>query len=152
MAEQSGQQQGRGGRQRNAAQAQQSDRGKYLRHFDANVDEAINRKCTKRWEWQEAKVTEAAKLEEMGVTQKVKYGRNRLQEELAELAREGFGKYRVVLVGDERSHEACSVLVGRVFSIDGAGWSNPAAATSRLPLPDGAAVDDLGARARSGKP
>ena len=66
--------------------------------------------------------SEMAKLEEMGVTQKVKYGRNRLQEELAELAREGFGKYRVVLVGDERSHEACSVLVGRVFSIDGAGW------------------------------
>ena len=152
MAEQSGQQQDRGGRQQDAAQAQQADRGKHLRHSDANVDEAINRKCTKRWEWQEAKVTEAAKLEEMGVTQKVKYGRNRLQEELAELAREGFGKYRVVLVGDERSHEACSVLVGRVFSIDGAGWSNPAAATSRLPPPDGAAVDDLGARARSGKP
>ena len=152
MAEQSGQQQGRGGRQRNAAQAQQSDRGKHLRHFDANVDEAINRKCTKRWEWQEAKVTEAAKLEEMGAIQKVKYGRERLQKELAELAREGFGKYRVEPVGDERSREACSVLVGRVFSIDGAGWSNPAAATSRLPLPDGAAVDDLGARARPGKP
>lgn len=152
MAEQSGQQQGRGGRQRNAAQAQQSDRGKHLRHFDANVDEAINRKCTKRWEWQEAKVTEAAKLEEMGAIQKVKYGRDRLQEELAELAREGFGKYRVVLVGNERSREACSALVGWVFSIDGAGWGNPAAATSRLPLPDGAAVDDLGARARPGKP
>ncbi len=105
-----------------AAQAQQADRGKHLRHFDANVDEAINRKRAKRWKWQEAKVTEAAKLEEMGVTQKVKYGRDRLQEELAELAREGFGKYRVVLVGDERSHEACSALVGRVFSIDGAGW------------------------------
>ena len=29
---------------------------------------------------------------------------------------------------------------------------NLAAATSRLPPPDGAAVDDLGARARSGKP
>lgn len=152
MAEQSGQQQGRGGRQRNAAQAQQSDRGKYLRHFDANVDEAINRKCTKRWEWQEAKVTEAAKLEEMGATQKVKYRCERLQEELAELAREGFGKYRVEPVGDERSREACSALVGWVFSIDGAGWGNPAAATSRLPLPDGAAVDDLGARARPGKP
>ncbi len=152
MAEQSGQQQGRGGRQRNAAQAQQSDRGKHLRHFDANVDEAINRKCTKRWEWQEAKVTEAAKLEEMGAIQKVKYGRDRLQEELAELAREGFGKYRVVLVGDERSREACSALVGWVFSIDGAGWGNPAAATSRLPLPDGAAVDDLGTRTRPGKP
>lgn len=122
MAEQSGQQQDRGGRQQDAAQAQQADRGKHLRHSDANVDEAINRKRTKRWEWQEAKVTEAAKIEEMSVTQKVKYGRNRLQEELAELAREGFGKYRVVLVGDERSHEACSVLVGRVFSIDGAGW------------------------------
>ena len=152
MAEQSGQQQGRGGRQQDAAQAQQADRGKHLRHSDANVDEAINRKRAKRWKWQEAKVTEAAKLEEMGVTQKVKYGRNRLQEELAELAREGFGKYRVVLVGDERSREACSVLVGWVFSIDGAGWGNPAAATSRLPLPDGAAVDDLGARARPGKP
>ena len=152
MAEQSGQQQDRGGRQQDAAQAQQADRGKHLRHSDANVDEAINRKRAKRWKWQEAKVTEAAKLEEMGVTQKVKYGRNRLQEELAELAREGFGKYRVVLVGDERSREACSALVGRVFSIDGAGWGNPAAATSRLPLPDGAAVDDLGARARSGKP
>lgn len=122
MAEQSGQQQDRGGRQQDAAQAQQADRGKHLRHSDANVDEAINRKRAKRWEWQEAKVTEAAKIEEMGVTQKVKYGRNRLQEELAELAREGFGKYRVVLVGDERSHEACSALVGRVFSIDGAGW------------------------------
>lgn len=122
MAEQSGQQQDRGGRQQDAAQAQQADRGKHLRHSDANVDEAINRKRAKRWKWQEAKVTEAAKLEEMGVTQKVKYGRNRLQEELAELAREGFGKYRVVLVGDERSHEACSALVGRVFSIDGAGW------------------------------
>lgn len=122
MAEQSGQQQDRGGRQQDAAQAQQADRGKHLRHSDANVDEAINRKRAKRWEWQEAKVTEAAKLEEMGVTQKVKYGRDRLQEELAELAREGFGKYRVVLVGDERSHEACSALVGRVFSIDGAGW------------------------------
>ena len=152
MAEQSGQQQDRGGRQRNAAQAQQSDRGKHLRHFDANVDEAINRKCTKRWKWQEAKVTEAAKLEEMGVTQKVKYGRDRLQEELAELAREGFGKHRVVLVGDERSRKACSALVVWVFSIDGAGWGNPAAATSRLPLPDSAAVDDLGARARPGKP
>ena len=152
MAEQSGQQQGRGGRQRNAAQAQQADRGKHLRHSDANVDEAINRKRAKRWEWQEAKVTEAAKLEEMGVTQKVKYGRDRLQEELAELAREGFGKYRVVLVGDERSRKACSALVVWVFSIDGAGWGNPAAATSRLPLPDGAAVDDLGARARPGKP
>lgn len=122
MAEQSGQQQDRGGRQQDAAQAQQADRGKHLRHSDANVDEAINRKRAKRWKWQEAKVTEAAKLEEMGVTQKVKYGRDRLQEELAELAREGFGKYRVVLVGDERSHEACSALVGRVFSIDGAGW------------------------------
>lgn len=122
MAEQSGQQQDRGGRQQDAAQAQQADRGKHLRHSDANVDEAINRKRAKRWKWQEAKVTEAAKLEEMGVIQKVKYGRDRLQEELAELAREGFGKYRVVLVGDERSHEACSVLVGRVFSIDGAGW------------------------------
>ena len=122
MAEQSGQQQDRGGRQQDTAQAQQADRGKHLRHSDANVDEAINRKRAKRWKWQEAKVTEAAKLEEMGVTQKVKYGRNRLQEELAELAREGFGKYRVVLVGDERSHEACSALVGRVFSIDGAGW------------------------------
>ncbi len=122
MAEQSGQQQDRGGRQQDTAQAQQADRGKHLRHSDANVDEAINRKRAKRWEWQEAKVTEAAKIEEMGVTQKVKYGRNRLQEELAELAREGFGKYRVVLVGDERSHEACSALVGRVFSIDGAGW------------------------------
>ena len=122
MAEQSGQQQDGGGRQQDAAQAQQADRGKHLRHSDANVDEAINRKRAKRWEWQEAKVTEAAKIEEMGVTQKVKYGRNRLQEELAELAREGFGKYRVVLVGDERSHEACSALVGRVFSIDGAGW------------------------------
>ena len=113
---------GRGGRQQDAAQAQQADRGTHLRHSDANVDEAINRKRAKRWKWQEAKVTEAAKLEEMGVTQKVKYGRNRLQEELAELAREGFWKYRVVLVGDERSHEACSVLVDRVFSIDGAGW------------------------------
>lgn len=122
MAEQSGQQQDRGGRQQDTAQAQQADRGKHLRHSDANVDEAINRKRAKRWEWQEAKVTEAAKIEEMGVTQKVKYGRNRLQEEFAELAREGFGKYRVVLVGDERSHEACSALVGRVFSIDGAGW------------------------------
>ena len=122
MAEQSGQQQDRGGRQQDAAQAQQADRGKHLRHSDANVDEAINRKRAKRWKWQEAKVTEAAKLEEMGVTQKVKYGRNRLQEELAELAREGFGKYRVEPVGDERSREACSVLVGRVFSIDGAGW------------------------------
>lgn len=122
MAEQSGQQQDRGGRQQDAVQAQQADRGKHLRHSDANVDEAINRKRAKRWKWQEAKVTEAAKLEEMGVTQKVKYGRDRLQEELAELAREGFGKYRVVLVGDERSHEACSALVGRVFSIDGAGW------------------------------
>ena len=122
MAEQSGQQQDRGGRQQDTAQAQQADRGKHLRHSDANVDEAINRKRAKRWEWQEAKGTEAAKIEEMGVTQKVKYGRNRLQEELAELAREGFGKYRVVLVGDERSHEACSALVGRVFSIDGAGW------------------------------
>ena len=122
MAEQSGQQQDGGGRQQDAAQAQQADRGKHLRHSDANVDEVINRKRTKRREWQEAKVTEAAKLEEMGVTQKVKYGRNRLQEELAELAREGFGKYRVEPVGDERSHEACSVLVGRVFSIDGAGW------------------------------
>lgn len=86
------------------------------------MDEAINRKRAKRWEWQEAKVTEAAKLEEMGATQKVKYGRERLQEELAELAREGFGKYRVEPVGDERSREACSALVGRVFSIDGAGW------------------------------
>ena len=122
MAEQSGQQQDRGGRQQDTAQAQQADRGKHLRHSDANVDEAINRKRAKRWEWQEAKVTEAAKIEEMGVTQKVKYGRNRLQEELAELAREGFGKYRVEPVGDERSREACSALVGRVFSIDGAGW------------------------------
>lgn len=129
-----------------------SNRGKHLRHSDANVDEAINRKRAKRWKWQEAKVTEAAKLEEMGVTQKVKYRCDRLQEELAELAREGFGKYRVEPVGDERSREACSVLVGWVFSIDGAGWGNPAAATSRLPLPDGAAVDDLGARARPGKP
>ena len=152
MAEQSGQQQDGVDGSGDAAQAQQADRGKHLRHSDANVDEAINRKRAKRWKWQEAKVTEAAKLEEMGVTQKVKYGRDRLQEELAELAREGFGKYSVVLVGDERSHEACSALVGRVFSIDGAGWSNPAAATSRLPLPDGAAVDDLGARARPGKP
>ena len=120
MAEQSGQQQDGGGRQQDAAQAQQADRGKHLRHFDANVDETINRKCTKRWEWQEAKVTEAAKLEEMGATQKVKYGRERLQEELAELAREGFGKYRVEPVGDERSREVCSALVGKAFPIDGA--------------------------------
>lgn len=98
MAEQSGQQQDRGGRQQDAVQAQQADRGKHLRHSDANVDEAINRKRAKRWKWQEAKVTEAAKLEEMGVTQKVKYGRDRLQEELAELAREGFGKYRLSLI------------------------------------------------------
>ena len=68
MAEQSGQQQDGVDGSGDAAQAQQADRGKHLRHFDANVDEAINRKCTKRWEWQEAKVTEAAKLEEMGAT------------------------------------------------------------------------------------
>mgnify|MGYP000891615375 FL=1 len=68
MAEQSGQQQDGVDGSGDAAQAQQSDRDKHLRHFDANVDEAINRKRAKRWEWQEAKVTEAAKLEEMGAT------------------------------------------------------------------------------------
>ena len=55
MAEQSGQQQDGVDGSGDAAQAQQADRGKHLRHFDANVDEAINRKCTKRWEWQEAR-------------------------------------------------------------------------------------------------
>ncbi len=42
------------------------------------------------------------------------------QAQLAELAREGFTEYRVELVGDERTCEVCSALVGKAFPIDGA--------------------------------
>ena len=42
------------------------------------------------------------------------------QAQLAELAREGFAEYRVEPVGDERTCEVCSALVGEAFSIDGA--------------------------------
>ena len=42
------------------------------------------------------------------------------QAQLAELAREGFEKYRVEPVGDERTCEVCSALVGKAFPIDGA--------------------------------
>ena len=42
------------------------------------------------------------------------------QAQLAELAREGFEEYRVEPVGDERSREVCSALVGKAFPIDGA--------------------------------
>ena len=40
------------------------------------------------------------------------------QAQLAELAREGFAEYRVEPVGDERTCEACSALVGKAFPID----------------------------------
>ena len=42
------------------------------------------------------------------------------QAQLAELAREGFEEYRVEPVGDERTCEVCSALVGKAFPVDGA--------------------------------
>ena len=42
------------------------------------------------------------------------------QAQLAELAREGFAEYRVEPVGDERTCEVCSALVGKAFPVDGA--------------------------------